>query len=158
VREPVAFPSFPVRRASKAIGEKSLIRAAANSIANGKPSKQWQISPTAGADSLVKVKSSFAALARSMKSRTAAQRESSAVDSVSDCNCHSSGSARGGNGNSCSPRTRRSSRLVTRILRLGAAASRSATKGAAPRICSKLSSTNRRLRSRSQLLRISSSG
>jgi hypothetical protein len=47
------------------------MRAAASSIARGRPSSRWHISATAGAFSLVIWKSGLAFVARSMKRRTA---------------------------------------------------------------------------------------
>ncbi len=58
-------------RARSACGESSFARAAASSIASGRPSSLTQISAIAGAFALVTAKSAFTARARSTKSATA---------------------------------------------------------------------------------------
>src|SRR4026208_168888 len=59
-------------------------------------------------------------------------------DNVSTDDC--AGNASGDNGNSCSPRNRKDSRLVTSIRKLAEADNNSLNNGAAETICSKLSS------------------
>ncbi len=125
-------------RVSSTFGGKSFMRAAASSIASGKPSRRAQISATAGALVFVTWKSGWTACARSMKIATA-----SYCDSVARFGrCLGSGSASAGTGNSCSARTCSASRLVTSTLSLGQAPSKSAICVAALATCSKLSSTD----------------
>ena len=73
-------------RARSAAGGRSGIRAAASSIASGRPSSRWQISMIAAAFASVSAKPGCTICARSMKSATA----SDAATSSSVCN--SSGS------------------------------------------------------------------
>ena len=125
-------------RARSACGEKSFIRAAANSRAKGKPSRCTQTSAMGLALSVVIWKAGMTAWTRCRKSATAAYCASASHVGREV----RSGSARGGTRNSCSPRRCSTLRLVTRILRAGHAASRSLSNGAASMICSKLSSSS----------------
>ncbi len=125
-------------RASSACGGSSLMRAAASSIARGKPSRRAQISATAGALALLTWKSGLSACARAIKRATA-----SYCDSVTRSGrCLRSGSKSGGTANSCSAERRSTARLVTNNLRLEQRARRSESLGAALTTCSKLSSTS----------------
>ena len=104
-----------------------MTRAAASSMARGRPSSRRQISATATAFSDVSAKSGWTASARATKSRTASD-----VATSSTPRCRSS-SARpsGAIGTSRSPESRRRTRLVTSTVTSGQAPSRSATSGAA---------------------------
>ena len=126
------------RRVSMEEGERTLTRAAASSMASGRPSNRAQISVTADAFSRVSSKSGLAATARCRNSSTAGYWDRTSTESVD----RGTGSASGGTGNSCSPYTCSAARLVTRILRLGPITSSSATVGAACTRCSKLSNRN----------------
>ena len=61
---PVNMASRRLRRASKACGDSSFIRAAASSIANGSPSRRTQVSATALALEVVNWNSGSTACAR----------------------------------------------------------------------------------------------
>ena len=122
-------------RASSARGDSSLIRAAASSMASGRPSSRRQISATSWAFSLVSSKPGASARARAANKRTEAA-------------CAGSREPRGGTGsagttNSYSPLSRSTVRLATRTTSPGAAASSSATTGAPSMTCSKLSRTSK---------------
>ena len=96
-------------RASSACGESSLARAAASSIASGRPSRRTQISATAGRVRVVTAKSALTARARSTKSATASYCDSD----VNSGRRAGSGRPSGGTGNSCSPERWSGMRLVT---------------------------------------------
>ncbi len=151
VREP------PVRRRKRSLSrraissaDRTLTRAAANSIASGIPSSRRQISTTAGALSGVRENELNTALARSTNSRTASVEPTSANHSVVGSPGRSMADADGGNArdgtcNSVSPRTPRASRLVQTIVKVGQETRRFSTRPAtAPMRCSQLS---RRMRS-----------
>ena len=152
-----------------ASGDRSLIRAAASSMASGMPWSRAQMAATAGAFSLVTVKPGLTATARSMNRRTAAYCSIAAGSTMRDSPgmasrssplrwLGSGGAGRPGTGYSCSPETCRVARLVTTILIPGAVRSRSATIGAAETTCSKLSSTSSTVLSRSQSASVSAIG
>ena len=132
-------------RASKACGGNSFVRAAASSIARGNPSRLTQISAIVRALVESIRKEGCTARARCTKSATAAN---CARDSPSG-SCARLGSASDETGNSCSPCTCSTPRLVTSNLRVGQATRSSSICGAAAAICSKLSSTSSRFLSRS---------
>ena len=117
-------------------GASSFARAAASSIASGSPSSCLQTRATSGALAVSSSNSGSTACARAAKRRTA-----SVLTSASNGRS-ALGISNGGTGYSRSAASRNGARLVARIHRRGAAASRSPTKGAAERICSKLSSTS----------------
>ena len=120
------------------------MRAAANSMARGKPSSRRQISATAAALPGVRVNSCRTAAARATNNATAGLAANS---SRFDPSPSPGGRSSGGTVTTCSARRRRRTRLVARIWRLGQVASRPARAGAAPRTCSRLSTTRRRGRS-----------
>ena len=119
-----------------------MLRAAANSMARGRPSSLRQISPTVDALSSVTAKSGATACARAMKRRT-----ESATAICAGAVRHS-GSSSGGTGNSRSPASRSRRRLVARTVTPRAVASSAARWGAAATRRSKLSRTSRRSLSR----------
>ena len=104
-------------------------------MASGSPSRRQQISTTAAALPSLSLKSGLTAAARCMN-RDMAEYCGNTSRGGKDLK---SGSSSGGTGNSCSSYTRRAARLVTRSLRLGAAAISSVSIGAAASTCSKLS-------------------
>ena len=114
------------------------MRAAASSIASGRPSRRTQISATAGAFSFVTSNPGFTARARSMNSATASYCESC----DSEGRLAGSGRPSGGTGYSCSPDTCSALRLLVRTARFGQAARSSLTDAPAPSTCSKLSRTS----------------
>ena len=140
---PVSSGSRRSRRASIACGGSSRIRAAASSIASGRPSRRWQISATAGAFSSVTAKSGAdrgGALDEQRDRRVLRER----LDRQRLVGPRRS-----------RQRERRHRELVLAAqvqrrpaghqdLQVGHGASRSATTGAAARTCSKLSSTSSR--------------
>ncbi len=136
-------PSRSPSRCAIAAGESSRIRAAASSIASGRPSRRRTISATACPFAAVSMKSGRTAIARSTNSRTASASMRSAT-SVTPA----AGSESGGTGNSCSPEIRSGARLETITVSLGAERRRSATTGAPATTCSKLSRTSSAWRSR----------
>ena len=73
-RPPTAGPAGRPGAATIAAGERSRIRAAASSIASGRPSSRRTISATLRPFSAVSVKSGRTAIARSTNSRTASER------------------------------------------------------------------------------------
>jgi hypothetical protein len=81
---------------------RQVARAAASSIASGKPSRRTQSSATAAALSFVTTKPGCADCARRAKSRAAAQGARSSGDATR----RGSGSPSGGTGNTCSPTMR----------------------------------------------------
>ena len=113
-------------------------------MASGSPSSRRQISATAAAFPLVSSKPADAACARCTNRRTEAYRCTSAASPPAPVG----GTGSGGTGNSCSPLSRNTIRLVTSATTPGAAPSSSATSGAAPITCSKLSSTSTSRRAR----------
>ena len=125
-----------VRRVSMEEGERTLTRAAASSIARGKPSNRAQISVTADAFSRFSSKSGLTATARCTNSATAGYCDRTSTGGRAS----ESGMPSGNTGNSCSPYTCSAARLVTMILRLAPTDRSSATVGAACIRCSKLSS------------------
>ena len=141
---PVSSPILSSSRASRACGGSSLTLAAASSMASGSPSSRRQISATAPAFPLVSSKPADAACARCTNRRTEAHRCTSAASPPAPIG----GTGSGGTGNSCSPLSRNTIRLVTSATTPGAAPSSSATSGAAPITCSKLSSTSTSRRAR----------
>ena len=141
---PVSSPILSSSRASRACGGSSLTLAAASSMASGSPSSRRQISATAPAFPLVSSKPADAACARCTNRRTEAHRCTSAASPPTP----TGGTGSGGTGNSCSPLSRNTIRLVTSATTPGAAPSSSATSGAAPITCSKLSSTSTSRRAR----------
>ena len=135
---PVRIWSRVSIRPRSADGGSVFTRAAASSIASGRPSSRLQISPIARAFSLVSAKAGFAVCARSTNSITAGLAASDSSDVV---RC-ASGRDSGATGTSCSLDRRSGSRLVTTILSGAAIFSRSTTNGTAPSRCSKLSSSS----------------
>ncbi len=115
------------------------MRAAASSMASGRPSRRAQIVATATALVGSSSKSSLMARARCVKSATAAYRPRSSCGVIRA----RSGTASGGTANACSARRRSGARLATSSLRCGQTASRLANAGAASSTCSILSSTSR---------------
>ena len=115
-------------RSSSASGENSLTLAAASSMASGSPSSRRQISSTVEAFAAVSSKAGATATARSQKSRTAGESRSPKKS--------------GGTGNCRSPMSRSGALLVASTVRRGHSPTRSATKGAAGRRCSRLSISN----------------
>ena len=151
---PVRSGSRRSRRASIAWGVSTFPRAAASSIASGRPSRRRQISATAAAFSSVSAKSGRTSMARWTKRATAGYTESSSAGSRRPA----SGTGSGGTGCSCSPRRCSAARLVTTTLRPAQAPSSSAMAGAGGRICSKLSSRSSRRFSRTCSFKASSTG
>ena len=96
------------------------MRAAASSIASGNPSRRRQISATIAAFEAVNSKSPETAVARSVKSRTAAEAEIASRIASASC----AGSASGETGKSCSTVACSTAWLVTMILTLGQRLSR----------------------------------
>ena len=133
---PVNSGRLRSRRLSNAAGGRTLMRAAASSIASGSPSKRAQICATAFALARVNANEGFASRARRTNRSTAgyAARSSSGRFTLG------SGTPSGAIGSSCSPRRRSARRLVTSNVSRGHEASRSANIGAASTTCSKLSS------------------
>ena len=114
------------------------IRAAASSIASGRPSSRRQMDSTAPALASVTWKVGRTSCARCSNSWTASQRASSEAVGVR----LAVGSESGGTGQLRSPSTPRASRLVASTTRAGQAARMpSASPAAAPARCSQLSST-----------------
>ena len=109
------------------------MREAANSMANGIPSRRRQISTTAAASSAVANEKREATLwARSMNRATAAESMPAPTSSE-------------GTGHSCSSATPSPSRLVARIFTVAECARiASIRSAAASRTCSQLSNTNNR--------------
>ncbi len=120
-------------------GSRNLTLAAASSNARGSPSRRQQMEATAAAFSEVRSKAGAAARARSAKRRPEGEPATSAAEGERV----EAGSLSGPTGYSCSPRTRSGARLVARTESSGQDSIRSATSGAAPSRCSRLSSTSR---------------
>ena len=111
---PRPFPARPATwpaGASSASGSSSRVRAAASSIASGRPSSRRQISATAAALPSVRAKPGRTARARSTNSATAGD----AASSASGTPAGSAGSGSGGTGYSRSARSPSTVRLVARI-------------------------------------------
>ena len=115
-----------------------LTRAAASSIASGRPSRRTQISVTVRAFSCVSAKAGRTALARRTKSATAPKFSNSSSEIVRPI----SGTESGRSGYSCSAPTRSRSRLVTSNVSPGQIVRISASSGPAPITCSRLSSAS----------------
>ncbi len=96
---PVNNRSRLSKRPRIAAGVRTFTRAAASSMASGRPSRRAQISTTAAALSSPKTKPGFTARARWINSATAGYSESSSTGP----RFLGSGSASGGTCNSCSP-------------------------------------------------------
>ena len=122
-------PAGPAARA----GSSSRVRAAASSIASGRPSRRRQISATAAALPSVRAKPGRTARARSVNSATAGQAATSATGAVAG----PAGS--GGTGYSRSARSPSTVRLVATITSPGQRASSSPRSRATPTTCSRLS-------------------
>ena len=137
---PVRSLSWLVSRANSASGGSSRTRAAANSMASGRPSSRVHTSAIAGALAAVTRKSGRAACARARNRATAAY----CVSRSSGGRCPGMASDNGGTGYTCSPRSRSGRRLVTSSFAPRLVSSNPATSGAAPTTCSKLSSTSSR--------------
>ena len=131
-------------RLRRAAGDRTLVRAAASSIASGKPSRRVTIAAIVRSSSSVGSKPGRAIRARSTNSATApiSRRTAGGARSAR------SGRWSGGTGIRCSPYRRSGRRLVTSTLILGAAFSRPSMSGAASRICSRLSRTSSSERTR----------
>ena len=125
-------------------------------MASGRPSSRRQISATASAFSLVSSKPGAAASARSTNSRTEAYCRRSASGGPQAVQVNGVGS--GATGNSCSPLSRSTVRLVTSTTSPAAAVRSSATSGAATVTCSKLSSSSTTCRARRYVLTSAISG
>ncbi len=121
-------------------------------MASGSPSNQRQMPATSTAFSGVNASLAPPACARASSSATASMSASAA----GSAEAVTSGTASGGTANSYSPDRCSTARLVTRIFRLGAPASRSPTWGAAATTCSKLSSSNSTCRPWRWCLRLAS--
>ena len=132
---PAAASVAPAGRSRVGTGS-AFTRAAASSIASGRPSSRRQISATAAALSAVNAKAGDTAWARSANSRT----ESRSASCSGEISAVEFGKGNGAIGYSRSPPTLSGSRLVTRTVNPGAPFSSSATDGAASTTCSKLSS------------------
>ena len=141
-------------RASSACGGSSFDRAAASSIASGRPSRRTQISATAGAFAFVTVEVGLDGAGPFDEERDRVvlrERRGSG-------RCAGSGRASGGTGNSCSAERWSGAAAGDEQLQPGAAASSSATCGAASSRCSKLSRTSSSRCSARMPLRLSASG
>ncbi len=141
---PVRIGSRAVSRPSIASGGRILMRAAASSIASGRPSSRVQISAIAGALS-----------DRPPEGRTSGLGTLDGEGTLSYCEvaatslaCRRSGRANGRTGYSCSPVICSRTRLVARTLMPGAVTSNSPMKVAASMTCSRLSGTSSVRRSR----------
>lgn len=122
-------------RTSIAAGERTVVLAAASSIANGRPSSRRQISTTSPALPSLMAKSGRTACDRSTNSRTASYRPRSLTGDTDP----GSGNANGATSTTCSAPIRSLARLVTNSVRPGQSAIRSANAGPASNRCSKLS-------------------
>ena len=114
------------------------MRAAASSIASGRPSRRRQISATAVALPSVRAKLGRTARARFRNSATAGEDASSSGDTVTP----SAGGGSGGTGYSLSARSPSTVRLVAKIVTPGQRASSSPRSAAAWTTCSRLSRTS----------------
>ena len=118
--------------------DKIRIRAAASSMASGRPSSRWQMEATSAAFSSVTWNDGRTSCARCSNSLTAS--EAARADAVRPGPAF--GSESGGTSQLSSPSTPRASRLVASTVSAGQAASRfSVSAAAAPARCSQLSST-----------------
>ena len=122
-------------RCSNASGSSRRERAAASSMASGRPSRRRAISATAAALAGVSAKSWRTALARSTNSCTGGDEASASGSAVAG----SGGSASGGTAYSLSARSRRAIRQVARIVTPAQRASSSLRSRAASTTCSRLS-------------------
>ena len=122
--------------AASPAGSWSATRAAASSIARGRPSRRRHRSTTSPVASPSMRKRLSASRARAANSWTAS--DWAAVSDAASWGGRPSGET----SKRCSPVTRSGVRLVTRIVVRGAACSRSVTTGHASTTCSKLSSTS----------------
>ena len=136
---PVSSGSRRSNRSRSVGNDRWVTRAAASSIARGTPSSRRQMSATSGALSSGHGEGRVHRLAAL---REELHRGGSPPGCRSRREHSGSGTVNGGTGRACSPATRSSTRLVTRILSRGQSASRSLTSGAAATTCSKLSSTS----------------
>ena len=131
------------RRLSIAWGVSARARAAASSIASGRPSRRAHSWATAAALAWVKANDAFAARARSTNKRTDSEREISSTVAVAW------GTASRGTSRARSPATLSASRLVVRSRTPGQCRSRKSAAAAHASIrCSQLSSTTKRSLSR----------
>ena len=137
-----------------AAGVSSLIRAAASSIASGRPSSRCTIRVIAAALSSSMMKCGATAAARAANRRI----DSQSTTSLGTVSTPGSGTRRGATGNSCSPEMRSGARLVITIRSSIVSPSRPATIDPASGSCSKLSRTRRTLRSRRKPARCSNKG
>ena len=120
--------------------DKIRIRAAASSMASGRPSSRWQMEATWAAFSSVTLKDGRTSCARCSNSLTAS--EAARADAVRPEPGPALGSESGGTCQLSSPSTPRASRLVASTVSAGQAASRFSVRLAvAPARCSQLSST-----------------
>ena len=119
---------------SRVEGDSSRMPGAASSRARGMPSSRRQIAASAGASRSVTSRGEPAAAARS-------RRRATAGDAATVSTSSWLGVASGDRTSSRSARTRKGARLVARTTRSGQRATRSASTGAAPVSCSRLSST-----------------
>ena len=111
--------------ASSASGERTVIRAAASSIARGSPSRWRHSAATVSALASSSRNAGRTARARSAKSRTAAFSATAASEETSG-----GGTGRGSTGSWCSSRSLSAARLVARTCTAGQAARRPATRSA----------------------------
>ena len=137
---PVSTAKMSSRRSASCAAGRIRIRAAASSIASGRPSRRRQICRTAAALSSVTRNDGRTSWARCSKRRTASEPPSAAAVAVTTA--PPGGSDSGGTGQLHSPSTPSGSRLVARIDSAGqATSSRSARPATAAARCSQLSST-----------------
>ncbi len=126
------------RRASRAGGGSTATRAAASSMASGKPSRWRQMAATTGPFASVRANPARTARARATNSATAGAPARSAGEVAP-----AAGSARGGTGSRCSPWSRSGARLAASTCNPGQAARRSPICAVAGSTCSQLSRTSR---------------
>ena len=141
-------------RDSKVAGGSATTRAAASSIARGRPSSRAQSSLTTWMLALVRAKSGRRARARWANNVTADARPATSGIRTSS----GDGRARGGTGYTCSLRRRRGMRLVTSTFNCGQAEHNWASITAASSTCSKLSTTSRSCRLSRWAATVSSTG
>lgn len=151
---PVSSSSLCSSRAAGASGERTLFRAAASSIARGRPSSRLQMPMTAFTLRSVSWNVGWTARARSTNSFTAL-----------DCAASSTGrwsfdvvTARDSTGTMCSPDSERRTRLVATTVRDGHACSRALISERSSRRCSRLSRIRTSDRDRSALRSICTAG
>ena len=138
---PVSSASRERSSGSSARGEYSPIRAAASSMASGRPSSAAQISPTAASSSASGAKSERTAWARAMNSRTASLSATSVPVPSRPGRCS------GGTRTVCSPYSRSGIRLVASRRNAGATVSIRASNCVSSSKCSRLSTTSSSSRS-----------